>query len=151
MPVAAPAPIAQSPPRGTQPSTLQEQAERIQRGQPAAVPPPQPQPKLAAAPAPPAPAYRLNGPAAQAPKGGALMIQIGAFSSEAEAQRHLLDAKTKAAGALGGTRPFTQPVTSGGRQLYRARFQGFDAASAANACNELRRHQIDCLVTAPGG
>ena len=79
------------------------------------------------------------------------MIQIGAFSSEAEALRRLQDAKAKAAGVLGGSRPFTQLVTSAGRQLYRARFQGFDAAGAANACNELRRQQIDCLVTAPGG
>jgi len=155
VPASAPAPVEQQPPRGTPPSTLQEQAERLQRGQPAVVPPPaQPpraQPRLAAAPAPTSPTYRLNGPAAQPAKGAALIIQIGAFSSEAEALRQIADAKARAAGVLGDARPFTQPVTSAGRQLYRARFQGFDAAGAANACNELRRQRFDCLVTAPGG
>jgi D-alanyl-D-alanine carboxypeptidase len=77
------------------------------------------------------------------------MIQIGAYTTAAEAQRRLADAQNRARKALGAARPVTQAISVGGRQLFRARFAGLDATAAAGACNELRRLQIDCQVT-PG-
>ncbi|MFM9939140.1 MAG: serine hydrolase [Hyphomicrobiaceae bacterium] len=173
-PIAQP-PLAAAPPspppaapiaRGVQPSSLQAQAERLKRGEP-----PAPAPVLVTGPAPargqpvpgnrqqptastaalePAqPNYRLKGPTPAAPS-GAIIIQIGAYSTEAEAQRQLQAAKAKAGAALATATPTTVPVTTGGRQLFRARFVGFDAATAATACNELRRQQIDCQVAAGG-
>jgi len=37
-------------------------------------------------------------------------------------------------------------VQKGNRQLYRARFAGFDATAAASTCLALRQQQIDCYV-----
>jgi D-alanyl-D-alanine carboxypeptidase len=80
------------------------------------------------------------------PSGGNVAIQIGAFSSEAEARRHLDAVRTRTAGMLDRYQPTTVPHTASGRQLYRARFTGFDGTAAANACLELRRRQVDCYV-----
>ena len=55
-------------------------------------------------------------------------------------------AKTKAGHVLAASSPVAIPITKGEKQLYRARFAGFDSASAANACNELRRNGLDCFV-----
>jgi D-alanyl-D-alanine carboxypeptidase len=35
-----------------------------------------------------------------------------------------------------------------GRQIFRARFAGFDADRAASTCTELRRKGVDCFVMA---
>lgn len=148
-------PLAMAEPaaRGAQPSSLQAQAQRLQRGEPptpAKIAPAPPMAKPQTAPATVAagtlPSYRLNGPgspSAAAP----VMIQIGAYSSEAEALRQLQTAKARAAEALAAAKPLAMPTTAGGRQLFRARFSGFDPASASAACLELRRQQIDCHVT----
>ena len=77
---------------------------------------------------------------------GTVAIQVGAYATEAEAQRQLAVARERSAAVLSRASPSTQAVQAGGRQLYRARFVGLDAATAANACTELRRAQIDCLV-----
>jgi len=75
-------------------------------------------------------------------------IQIGAYKTPSEAQQRLASVEQKTAGLLKGYQPLTQPVTSGQRTLYRARFTGFIAASSAKkACRELKKRAIDCLVT----
>lgn len=155
---AAPFPMAEEPPSGrplppgqrfalgAPPSTLQAQAERISLGQ-------QPAPALPSAAALPRPAPQAT-PAAPArptrpaagPQGP--MIQIGAYANETEAQRRLAAVQALLAAPLTGARPVTQRVLVAGRTLYRARFSGLDAGSAAKVCNELRRQQVDCLVTA---
>ncbi len=136
-----------------QPSTLQAQAERM-AGKPFAV--------ASAAPTVAPPTFRLAGPGpgpSSAPQprasepaiapsaSGKISIQVGAYASAAEATRQLEATKAKSGALLAQARPVTQAVASGGRQLYRARFAGFDAAAAAAACNDLRRLQIDCQVT----
>ncbi len=82
--------------------------------------------------------------AASAPGGYA--VQIGVYSTPADAAR-ALERTTAAAGQIlaAGT-PVTLPLTSGGRQLYRARFAGFDSRSATSACNALRQISLDCFV-----
>ena len=94
--------------------------------------------------------YRLAGPTsatiASATVGGA-DIQIGAYASVAEAERQLQLARSKAGDLIGGAPAITQPVTANGKQMWRARFAGFQATTASTICSELRRRQIDCLVS----
>ena len=73
-------------------------------------------------------------------------VQIGVYGSPADAERAMAAAQTKAAHVLSAASPIAIPLTKGDKQLYRARFAGFDSASAANACNELRRSGLDCFV-----
>ena len=144
---------------GAAPSSLQAQADRLQRGEapvrPVAPPPVELQRHASAtftsSPAAAVPAMRLNGPepaprAPARPAAGGVAIQIGAYVSEAEARRRLAETQSRMGPVLAGASPATEPVQSGGRQLFRARFVGLDAAAAATACTELRRAQVDCLV-----
>ena len=136
--------------RGAAPSSLQAQAQRLDRGaSPVAV---------VSAPAgfaaSPAPAPRPRGPAIPAKvasAGGAAVtagvaLQVGAYATEAEAQRQLAVVRERSAGTLASAGTSTQSVQAGGRQLYRARFVGLDPAIATSTCTELRRAQIDCHV-----
>ena len=119
--------------RGAVPSSLQAQAQRLERG---------------SAPVTPAaaPAQSLGRAGAVSPAASGIAVQVGAYATEAEAQRQLAVAREKSGATLAGASPSTQAVQAGGRQLFRARFVGLDAVSAATACTELRRAQIDCLV-----
>ncbi len=137
--------------RGARPSSLQEQAANLARGTPAVS---QPRQHVAAHPGS-APRYRLQGPkpgaghAARTAAGaapGAFEIQIGAFSSAGEANQALSAARTTIGGTLTNRPARAEPVRVASQVLYRARFGAFDAAAAANACNELRRHRFDCFV-----
>ncbi|HZA01109.1 MAG TPA: SPOR domain-containing protein, partial [Hyphomicrobiaceae bacterium] len=143
------------PARGMPASTLQQQAEQVADAQsPDAVADP-----VSAAPRRAAlaqlsaqPAYRLRGPDAPAATPAALgsfEIQIGAYSTVTEAQSALAAARERATDLLAGATPATAPVRKGNRQLYRARFGSFSASVAANACQELRRRQIECFVRQP--
>ncbi len=125
---AAPTPLL-SAARGAPPSTLQQQAANMTGTQPA-------------------PTYNLSGPprAAPATTAGGVEIQIGAFSSAAEAERQLGLARGKAGDLIGAAPGVAQPASVNGKPIWRARFGGFQSASATNVCSELRRRQIDCLV-----
>lgn len=124
--------------RGLQPSSLDRQAERLALGQLA----------LAATQwTPPAQAPRAKNqahPRGQ-PKIG-FAVQVGAYSSEADARRQLQTAQVRAGAVLEGRSPLTQRIENSGKQYYRARFSGFNAHEAASACTQLKRQQIDCLV-----
>ena len=61
---------------------------------------------------------------------GGWLIQIGAFDGENEAKEHLTAARFKMRGALVGNEPITERVQRGHKTVYRARFAGFDKASA---------------------
>jgi D-alanyl-D-alanine carboxypeptidase len=73
-------------------------------------------------------------------------VQIGVYRSTSDAERAMAAAKSKAGHVLAASSPVAMPITKGEKQLYRARFAGFDSASAASACNELRRNGLDCFV-----
>jgi D-alanyl-D-alanine carboxypeptidase len=138
--------------RGAQPSTLQAQAQNLARGAPA-VPAPgavaQPQPQLRApqqriaSTAPTGSPYRLNGPQ---PAAGTLAVQVGAYNTVAEAERQLERTRNALPDRLDAGAASAVPALVGGKQVYRARFTGFDAEGAAHTCSELRRRQIDCHV-----
>lgn len=126
------------PLRGAAPSTLDRQAERLALGQLA----------LAATQwSPPAHTPQTErSPQATAWAKAGFAVQVGAYSSEAEARRQLQAAQARAGAVLGGRPPLTQRIENSGKQYYRARFSGFDAHEAATACSQLKRQQIDCLV-----
>jgi D-alanyl-D-alanine carboxypeptidase len=130
------------PARGAAPSSLEAQANRISRGEPPV--------NTAALAAPQVHAHddSRRSPAAHATSGvvSAFAVQIGAFGSETEAQRQLQSAFDRSGGVLDGRQPTTQPIRHAGKQLYRARFSGFDQHTAASACQELKRRQIECHV-----
>jgi D-alanyl-D-alanine carboxypeptidase len=152
-----PAPrLADRPQRGAPPSTLGAQAENLARG---GAP-------IGGGPVAPAPIRtagtrvaeasvsgavpRLRGadlPAVAAVTSGAFEIQIGAFGSVAEAERMLSVTREKASDLLRAYQPRAIAVQKDNRQIFRARFAGFDASTAAATCQELRRRQVECLVT----
>ncbi|MBA4130960.1 MAG: D-alanyl-D-alanine carboxypeptidase [Hyphomicrobium sp.] len=89
----------------------------------------------------------VDGPASRpTPSAPGYHVQIGVYGSPTEAERAMSAAKSKAAHVLAESAPIAVPLTKGDRQLYRARFAGFDSASATSACNELRRNGLDCFV-----
>ena len=74
------------------------------------------------------------------------LIQIGAFDGENEAKEHLTAARLKMRGALVGNLPITERVQKGHKTVYRARFAGFDKASAEFACKQLKRSAFECIA-----
>jgi D-alanyl-D-alanine carboxypeptidase len=84
-------------------------------------------------------------PAARHAHGG-WIIQIGAYDGEQEARQHLSDARSKVHEALAAADPFTERVQKGDKSLYRARFAGFDKATAEAACRQLKRSDFACLA-----
>ena len=77
---------------------------------------------------------------------GGWLIQIGAFEGEDEAKQHLSAAQLKAPAMLAAADAFTERVQKGDKALYRARFAGFDKATAEAACKQLKRSDIDCMA-----
>ncbi len=108
---------------------------------------PPPGPNAAAPAASPREGETTSARASAADAAGGFLIQIGAYNSQAEAERQLARARTRAPRLLDARAPMTQPVTQGDRQLFRARYGGFAAAAgAAQACQALLRQGIACLV-----
>jgi D-alanyl-D-alanine carboxypeptidase len=77
---------------------------------------------------------------------GGWLIQIGAFDGEDEAKQHLSDAQSKVRDKLAAADPFTERVQKGDKALYRARFAGFDRATAEAACKQLKRNDFECMT-----
>jgi D-alanyl-D-alanine carboxypeptidase len=77
---------------------------------------------------------------------GAWVIQVGAFPKETEAQERLREAQTLARHVVARAEPFTERITKGSQELYRARFAGFDQDSAEAACRYFKRNEIACMA-----
>lgn len=77
---------------------------------------------------------------------GPFQIQVGAYIAPADAERQMAQARQRSGGLLDRYRAVAVPVENGRRQLYRARFQGFERKTAYSTCASLRRLQIDCFV-----
>jgi D-alanyl-D-alanine carboxypeptidase len=114
--------------RGLPPSTLNAQAWALTG--------------RSAAPAASAPMTRVSAAA------GDYEVQIGAYGSIADAQRALNSVQDRARRLLAGVPSVTHPGTVNGKQIFRARFAGFNADRAASTCTELRRKGVDCFVMA---
>ncbi len=95
------------------------------------------------------PSYRLKGPEspvqATAPAVKGFEIQIGAYASAVEADKQLTQVQSQAP-ILAGYAPVRHTVKLGDKMLYRARFSGFDQASAQAMCVQLIRQSINCLA-----
>jgi D-alanyl-D-alanine carboxypeptidase len=96
------------------------------------------------APASPEPAK--SEPPAQVRARGGWLIQIGAYPGEDEAKQHLSAARSKVHDKLSAADPFTERVLKGDKALYRARFAGFDKATADATCKQLKRNDFDCIT-----
>jgi D-alanyl-D-alanine carboxypeptidase len=77
---------------------------------------------------------------------GVWMIQVGAFPKETEAKDRLREAQMLAKTLVAKAEPFTERVTKGSQELYRARFAGFDQDAAEAACKYFKRNEIACMA-----
>jgi D-alanyl-D-alanine carboxypeptidase len=136
--------------RGAPPSTLEHQAANLSRGEAPAATQIRPSPPHAQAVAPVRAAAPRKTPAeaktTASAAAGTFHIQIGAYQSQAEAEKRLASARELAPGVLANRAPVTTQVKQGDKLFFRARYAGFEAKAAANACTELKRLKIDCLV-----
>jgi D-alanyl-D-alanine carboxypeptidase len=77
---------------------------------------------------------------------GPWIIQVGAFPNETEALERLREAQSLAKSLVAKAEPFTERVTKGNQELYRARFAGFDQNAAEAACRYFKRNEIACMA-----
>lgn len=76
-------------------------------------------------------------------------IQVGAFASPALARAVAEAARAQAPGQLRSAAIALPPVSGGGSVLYRARLVNLSSSGAANACTNLNRRQLPCVVVQP--
>jgi D-alanyl-D-alanine carboxypeptidase len=106
-----------------------------------------PDPTPAPAPAKPPASQALASSASKTGNGaGPFHVQVGAYTSEAEAESRLGEVKDRAATVLDGHPPLAMSFQKDDTQWYRARFAGFSQDSARSACAELKRLSLDCVV-----
>ena len=131
--------------RGARPSTLDAQARRLDRGDPPIYVAQHTAPTTTAAlhQATPPPHYV----GARTIGRGGFAVQVGAFTTAAEAEARLREVRQTAGRLLTAASDLTEPVSQGTRTLYRARFAGLEAGPAAATCTALRRQRVDCFVT----
>lgn len=110
----------------------------------AAVRRPRPKP-MRAAPAP-APAPAAVAGVQYATGGGAWSIQLGAYSERDAAERILEVAHFVVPGLASGGERRVETVAARQGVLYRARQVGLGEEEARQACGEIRRHNLPCLV-----
>ena len=77
---------------------------------------------------------------------GAFQVQVGAFTSEAEAENRLGMVQQRASDLLDGHMPFTTSFMRSDEEWYRARLAGFSRESAQAACAALKKMSLDCAV-----
>jgi D-alanyl-D-alanine carboxypeptidase len=78
-------------------------------------------------------------------------IQLGAFPSKEDAQAKLTAYRDDGIKSLKGKPAFTIAVQKGSKTIYRARFGGFDEASAKQACESIAQRGGECLLVSPQG
>lgn len=79
--------------------------------------------------------------------GGTYLVQIGAFSSAALADKGWTDAAALAPGAAAGKGKKVETVASGGKTLFRTSVTGFASRADADAfCSRLKAARKDCFV-----
>ena len=78
--------------------------------------------------------------------GGPFHVQVGAFTSEADAASRLGQVQGRAAKLFDGHPPLTLTFRKDDTQWYRARFAGFSQDDARGTCAALKRLALDCVV-----
>jgi D-alanyl-D-alanine carboxypeptidase len=79
-------------------------------------------------------------------KSGPYHVQVGAFTSQAEAETRLGAVKGRAASLLNGHYPVTTTFKKDTEQWYRARFAGFSQDTAKSTCAQLKKMSLECVV-----
>ena len=79
---------------------------------------------------------------------GTFHVQVGAFTSQSDAQNRLGMVQQRARRILDGHLPFTATFMRGDTEWYRARFAGFSKTDARSACESLKRLSIECIAMA---
>jgi D-alanyl-D-alanine carboxypeptidase len=77
---------------------------------------------------------------------GAYHVQVGAFTSQSEAESRLGEVQARATTLLDGHQPIAVTFQKDDTQWYRARFAGFSQDAAKSACAELKRMSFECVV-----
>src|ERR1700722_5793812 len=159
----APAPVSVTPLRAAEPAPsvpppVREVAARPLQvaAPPAAVNPlvavkPTPAPVASAArpakPPKPTPAVVTQAPAPAAASGGGVLVQIGAFSSSALADKGWSDAAHAAPGQMAGKTRKVEAASKDGKTFYRAFVGGFaNHADAVSFCSSLKAAGKPCFV-----
>jgi D-alanyl-D-alanine carboxypeptidase len=103
--------------------------------------------KPAAAPAAEMPADPMpTGPTTSSTASGPYHVQVGAFTSQAEAESRLGEVRGRASSVLDGHQPIAVVFQKDDTQWYRARFAGFSQDGAKNTCAQLKRMSFECVV-----
>jgi D-alanyl-D-alanine carboxypeptidase len=76
-------------------------------------------------------------------------IQLGAYPNKQEAQAKLTSIRGSTIAILEGKPAFTVAVQKGSKVIYRARFGGFDEASAKEACASIAKLREKCVTVSP--
>jgi D-alanyl-D-alanine carboxypeptidase len=87
-----------------------------------------------------------TGPTTSVKAAGPYHVQVGAFTSQAEAESRLGEVRGRATTILDGHQPVAVAFQKDDTQWYRARFAGFTQDRAKSTCAELKRMSFDCVV-----
>jgi D-alanyl-D-alanine carboxypeptidase len=79
---------------------------------------------------------------------GTYHVQVGAFTSQFDAQNRLGMVQQRAQKILKGHMPFTATFTKNSTEWYRARFAGFSKSDAHLTCEALKRMRLECIAMA---
>jgi D-alanyl-D-alanine carboxypeptidase len=103
--------------------------------------------KVAAAPAAEVAADPTpTGPTKFGKASGPYHVQVGAFTSQAEAESRLGEVQGRANSVVDGHQPIAVFFQKDDMQWYRARFAGFSQDSAKSTCAQLKRMSFECVV-----
>ncbi|HET7851333.1 MAG TPA: SPOR domain-containing protein, partial [Methyloceanibacter sp.] len=86
------------------------------------------------------------GPTKSDKASGPYHVQVGAFTSQAEAVSRLDEVQGRASSVVDGHQPISVIFQKDETQWYRARFAGFSQNSAKSTCAQLKRMFFDCVV-----
>jgi D-alanyl-D-alanine carboxypeptidase len=86
------------------------------------------------------------GPTTSGKASGPYHVQVGAFTSQAEAESRLGEVQGRASSVVDGHQPIAVIFQKDETQWYRARFAGFSQDSAKSTCAQLKRMSFDCVV-----
>jgi D-alanyl-D-alanine carboxypeptidase len=98
----------------------------------------------------PAQAVALADPGRSSTGGNAWGVQLGAFRSKGDAERHLLTMALRDLPELNGGLRRIEAGKVQGVTFYRAQFVGLSQTAAERACLSLAREAGDCQTLAPG-
>ena len=87
-----------------------------------------------------------TGPTKSTKAPGPYHVQVGAFTSQAEAESRLGEVRGRANTLLDGHQPVAVSFQKDETQWYRARFAGFTQDRAKSTCAELKRMSFECVV-----